>query len=261
MTARAGAASGHVPIPTAGAGGAIRQTHGHGIQMTRLLLFDIDGTLVDTGGAGLRAFARILHEHFGTSDGLLGIPLAGRTDRAILADALARVAPDHDADEAWLRRFSERYVVALADELEKPSPRKRLLPGVVEALDRIAGLNGSHLALLTGNFRRGAEVKLGHFGLWDRFAFGAYGDDSVARNDLFPVAMVRAREAGLAVRDPRDVVVIGDTPHDVACARSGGGGGAGGTAGACGPPAPGGARAHTSIDPLTSLAGVEALFG
>ncbi len=229
--------------------------------MTRLLLFDIDGTLVDTGGAGLRAFARILHEHFGTSDGLLGIPLAGRTDRAILADALARVAPDHDADEAWLRRFSERYVVALADELEKPSPRKRLLPGVVEALDRIAGLNGSHLALLTGNFRRGAEVKLGHFGIWDRFAFGAYGDDSTDRNDLFPVAMARAREAGVPVRDPREVVIIGDTPHDVACARSGGALAVGVATGPYDRAALEAAGADIVIDDLTSLAGVEALFG
>ena len=190
--------------------------------MTKILLFDIDGTLVDTGGAGLRAFARILNTHFGTSEALMGIPLAGRTDRAILADALARVAPDHEPDEAWLLEFSERYVVALAEELQAASARKRLLPGAVEALDHVAGIDGVHVALLTGNFRRGAEVKLGHFGIWDRFAFGAYGDDSTDRNALFPVAMARAREAGAVVSDPRDVVIIGDTPHDVACARSGG---------------------------------------
>lgn len=190
--------------------------------MPKLFLFDIDGTLVDTGGAGLRAFARIFAEQFGKADALRQIPLAGRTDRAILADALALLAPDHEADEAWIRDFSERYVVALAEELDNGSPRKRLLPGVAETLDALEAIDSTHLALLTGNFRKGAEVKLGHFGIWTRFAFGAYGDDSEDRNDLFAVAIARARESGVTVSDPRDVVIVGDTPHDIACAQCGG---------------------------------------
>jgi phosphoglycolate phosphatase-like HAD superfamily hydrolase len=228
--------------------------------MTKVLLFDIDGTLVDTGGAGLRAFARILNDEFGTSEALLGIPLAGRTDRAILADALARVAPDHEADESWLLEFSERYVAALAEELQVASARRRLLPGVLEALDHAASLDGVHLALLTGNFRKGAEVKLGHFGIWDRFAFGAYGDDSADRNDLFPVAMARAREAGVAVRDARDVVIIGDTPHDVACARSGGALAVGVTTGPYDRAALEGAGADVVIDDLTRFAQLREVF-
>lgn len=228
--------------------------------MTKILLFDIDGTLVDTGGAGLRAFARVLNENFGTSEALMGIPLAGRTDRAILADALARVAPDHEPDDGWLLEFAERYVVALAEELEVASSRKRLLPGVVEALDHAAASHGVHLALLTGNFRRGAEIKLGHFGIWDRFAFGAYGDDSADRNDLFPVAMARAREAGLDVSDPRDVVIIGDTPHDVACARSGGALAVGVTTGPYDRASLEAAGADVVIDDLTSFAQVREVF-
>jgi phosphoglycolate phosphatase-like HAD superfamily hydrolase len=190
--------------------------------MAKLLLFDIDGTLVDTAGAGVRAFARVFGEAFGRPDALAGIPLAGRTDRAILADALGRAAPDHPADEAWVRAFAERYVVVLAEEMRTPAPRRRLLPGVVEALDAAAALPGVHVALLTGNFRKGAEIKLSHFSIWERFAFGAYGDDAVDRNDLFPVAIDRARAHGVPGLGPRDVLVIGDTPHDVACARSGG---------------------------------------
>lgn len=228
--------------------------------MTKILLFDIDGTLVDTGGAGLRAFARVLNENFGTSEALMGIPLAGRTDRAILADALARVAPDHEPDDAWLLEFADRYVAALAEELAVASASKRLLPGVLEALERAAAVDGMHLALLTGNFQRGAEVKLGHFGIWNRFAFGAYGDDSADRNDLFPVAMARAREAGLTVRDPRDVVIIGDTPHDVACARSGGALAVGVTTGPYERAALEAAGADVVIDDLTSFAQVREVF-
>lgn len=229
--------------------------------MPKILLFDIDGTLVDTGGAGLRAFARILNQHFGTSEALLGIPLAGRTDRAILADALARVAPDHEPDDGWLLEFSERYVAALADELLVDSPRKRLLPGVREALAHAAGRDGVHLALLTGNFRRGAEVKLGHFGIWDRFAFGAYGDDSVDRNDLFPVAIARAREMGVEVNDPRDVVIIGDTPHDIACARCGGALSVGVTTGPYDRASLEAAGADIVLEDLTRFGEVEAVFG
>jgi phosphoglycolate phosphatase-like HAD superfamily hydrolase len=190
--------------------------------MAKLLLFDIDGTLVDTGGAGVRAFARVLAESFGASDAMAGIPLAGRTDRAILADALGRAAPDHQPDDGWLQAFAERYVTLLAEEMQVPSPRRRLLPGVVGALEAAGAVPEVHIALLTGNFRKGAEVKLAHFDIWHRFAFGAYGDDAIDRNDLFPVAIERARAHGVPALGPRDVLVIGDTPHDVACARSGG---------------------------------------
>ena len=190
--------------------------------MSKLLLFDIDGTLILTGGAGVRALDRAFHSLFGVHDAMLGVPLAGRTDLAILMDAATRVFPGFAPDREWLDQFRSHYFDALAEELHVDAPGKGVLPGVGPALDALAQVPDVHVALLTGNFRKGAEVKLGYFALWDEFAFGAFGEESVDRNALLPVALERAREHGIGPLSPRDVFVIGDTPYDVACALSGG---------------------------------------
>lgn len=189
----------------------------------QVLLFDIDGTLIHTGRAGVRALEHVMHDEFGVGDALEGIPLAGRTDRAIILEVLGRVAPSHEATDEWLLTFRDRYLERLSSELASDQPGKRVLLGVFELLDALdARGDGACIALLTGNFALGAQAKLRHFDLWHRFAWGAYGDAAVNRNDLLPTAMAQARAAGLADVTPADVVVIGDTPHDVACARSGG---------------------------------------
>ena len=190
--------------------------------MPQLLLFDIDGTLILTGRAGVRAMNRTFREALGIDDVLAGIPLAGRTDRSILSEVLARFAPTHPADDAWLLAFRDRYLELLTEELGSDHPGKRVLPGIEPLLDALDDRPDVHVALLTGNFALGAEVKLRHFGLWSRFPWGAYGDAAVNRNDLLPVAFERARENGLGGLSAADVVVIGDTPHDVACAHHGG---------------------------------------
>ncbi len=190
--------------------------------MKILVLFDIDGTLVLTGRAGVRALDQALADVCGVPHPLEGVAFAGRTDRAIITDALQRIGAE--MSEAALDAVRERYCVHLADEVRRDSPHpKCVLPGVRAALDALAVLEaGGHVAvgLLTGNFRRGAEIKLGHFDLWERFQFGAFGDHHADRRDLVPVAIDAAARAGAGTFALCDVVIIGDTPADVDCAQA-----------------------------------------
>jgi phosphoglycolate phosphatase-like HAD superfamily hydrolase len=190
--------------------------------MAKLVLFDIDGTLVLTGGAGVRAMGRAFQSLTGVADAMRDVPLAGRTDLAIIRDAASRVLGGFVPDAAWIARFRDLYVPALTEEIRVDAPGKCVLPGVAQAIDLLASRSGVHVALLTGNFRDGAEVKLGYFSLWEAFAFGAFGDETVDRNTLLPIALQHAQAHGVGPLAPRDVVVIGDTPYDVACALNGG---------------------------------------
>jgi phosphoglycolate phosphatase len=185
-----------------------------------LILFDIDGTLVLTGGAGARAMAHAFREVFGIDDGLAAIPMAGRTDAWIVGQMAARHGVT--CDDACLRRFHAAYVGHLAREVLEPGPRKGVLPGVRHLLDTLASRTDAYLGLLTGNFRRGAEIKLQHFDLWRYFAAGAFGDASHDRNGLLTAALTNVAEAGGPVVNPADVVIVGDTPLDIAVAVAGG---------------------------------------
>jgi len=189
--------------------------------MRKLVLFDIDGTLVLTGGAGLRGMNRALEEVFGYTNGLDGIPVAGRTDRAILADAVGRLG--RALDKPTLADVRQRYVANLTEEIEHPGTgRKAVMPGIREILEQLEHRDDVLVGLLTGNFEEGARVKLAHFDLWRYFRCGAFGGDAVDRNALVPVAVERARRCGLSGIADADVIVIGDTPHDVACAHAAG---------------------------------------
>lgn len=195
--------------------------------MPKLVLFDIDGTLVLTGGAGVRAMARAFDEIVGTTDdvrmpreghALTGIPVAGRTDWSILHDALARIGLDLNDD--LFSRLRERYVTHLREEILEPGTGfNGTLPGVPPLLDALQLRDDVHLGLLTGNFRDGAQIKLERFDLWRYFRCGAFGDDAADRNALVPVALERAAACGIADVSTSDVFVIGDTPNDVACAQ------------------------------------------
>jgi len=188
--------------------------------MPRILLFDVDGTLVLTGGAGERAMNRAFAELFGVARGFEGIPMAGRTDPIILSEALARaaIAPT----EAGVAQFRERYFARLAEELEVPGPRKGAMPGVGPLLDALKARPDTFVALLTGNYAEAARIKLGHFDLWRYFACGAFGEDAGERAQLVEVALRRCRARGSPEVAPGDVFVVGDTPLDVACARANG---------------------------------------
>jgi phosphoglycolate phosphatase-like HAD superfamily hydrolase len=186
--------------------------------MKTLVLFDIDGTLVVTDRAGLRGMNAAFEGLHGHRDALAGIPVAGRTDRAILRDACTRFGIPYTADAVNALRdaYVERLVGELARPL-RPGARFGVLPGVESLIAAMEADSRWIVALLTGNFARGAEIKLGHFDLWRRFAFGAFGDDHFDRRELMPVALARAAAAGIT---PDRVVVVGDTPLDVDCARA-----------------------------------------
>jgi phosphoglycolate phosphatase len=187
--------------------------------MAKLVLFDIDGTLVLTGGAGVRAMNRACHEILGHADALDGIPVAGRTDWIILHDALGRIG--HELDEDLFERLRGAYLSRLREEILQPGRGvKDVMPGVRDLLDALGRREDVFLGLLTGNFEAGARIKLEHFDLWRHFHCGAFGDDAADRNALVPFALARARERGLADIPSRHVIVVGDTPHDVACARA-----------------------------------------
>jgi len=184
-----------------------------------LVLFDIDGTLVLTGGAGLRAMNRACEHLVGHQSALDGVTLAGRTDWIILDNALTNNGLA--LDPALLLELRRRYVEHLREEIELPGKGvKAVMPGIRELLDALAARTDMALGLLTGNFEEGARIKLEHFDLWKYFRCGAFGDDSADRNDLVPIAMRRARECGIPDVPPSNVFVVGDTPHDVACARA-----------------------------------------
>jgi phosphoglycolate phosphatase-like HAD superfamily hydrolase len=187
----------------------------------RLLLFDIDGTLVLTGGAGGRAMSRAFGDVFDVGAALGTLSLAGRTDAWIFAEIAARHA--FNADAAEIERFHDRYIHYLEEEIQRPGPRKGMMPGVRQLLDALAPRRDVYLALLTGNFEAGARVKLEYFDLWRYFRCGAYGDRAPDRNALFQQALHRVAQCGGPHVQPADVVIVGDTPHDVAVAAAGGG--------------------------------------
>ena len=183
-----------------------------------VILFDIDGTLVLTGGAGVRAMARAFEELFAISDAFFGVPMAGRTDASILSD----VAALHNIPPSDLARFHDVYLTHLVREVEQPGPRKGIMPGVGDLLEALAARDDVYLALLTGNYERAARLKLEHFDLWRYFRCGAFGDGAPDRNSLLPRALARIAECGGPRATPRDTVVVGDTPLDVACAAAAG---------------------------------------
>ena len=187
----------------------------------RLLLFDIDGTLVLTGGAGLRAITRAFHELFGVADAFAGVSLSGRTDRYLVEQGLARCGVPITTET--LTRVRDAYLARLAVEIDQPAQgRKAMLPGVAPLLDGLEQRGHVHNALLTGNYATGARIKLEHFDLWRRFAWGAFGDDHADRNDIARAAIADAPSRGVHLQHPSQAVVIGDTPFDVTCARAAG---------------------------------------
>lgn len=185
------------------------------------VLFDIDGTLVQTGGAGQLAFAETFAAEFGVPQISAAVGFAGRSDRAIALDLFA--AHGIEPSEANWRHFRASYVTRLPDALKrKPG---RVLPGVAALLDALEALPHSAIGLLTGNIREGAATKLGYYGLGHRFAFGGYGDETNDRCEIAAIALAAAEQhvaerSGGRGQRLWGAMVIGDTIHDIRCARA-----------------------------------------
>ena len=181
-----------------------------------VFLFDIDGTLVDTGGAGREAMSAAVPVEFDLPRKKLTIDTAGRSDRGITTDLFRTYGID-DTPEHW-QRFHDRYVSLLQEEL--PRCKGRLLPGVTDLLAQLAQRDDVALGLLTGNVARSAQVKLAYYGVGHYFSFGGYGDIHSERADIARAALHDAAASVSFEVVPSRVWVIGDTPHDVSCARA-----------------------------------------
>ena len=187
--------------------------------MRRLILFDIDGTLV-WGGPAKGAFRDAMAETYGTAGDIDGLSFAGKTDRQIARQLLAGAGLEDGAIDAGFTDLWARYLAHLRRRLEEDPVE--VLPGVPELLDALAELDDVGVGLLTGNIAGGAELKLGSAGLWGHFDFGSYGSDHEERDALPAIAIGRARELWGDSLKAADAVVVGDTPRDVACGKVGG---------------------------------------
>jgi phosphoglycolate phosphatase-like HAD superfamily hydrolase len=156
----------------------------------RLLLFDIDGTLIHSGGAGIHALMVAFKERFGIDDDLHDIEIAGMTDSGIVLSILNKHKIPATTEN--VSAFLDSYIHFLS--LELPRRKGNLLPGVLELLERLKSRQHVVLALLTGNVSRGARLKLEHYGVWHFFEFGAFADDHRDRNELGRFARARAKE-------------------------------------------------------------------
>jgi phosphoglycolate phosphatase len=182
-----------------------------------LLLFDIDGTLLLSGGAGKVAMERSFETVWGIRNALRTVPLMGRTDPAIVLQVLQENSLP--TDEAKIEKFREYYFWYLEEEIGLDRPGKALCPGVLPLLNALSVAPNVELGLLTGNWRYGGLLKLRHFGIDGFFRIGAYADDSMKRDELVPVAIDRFRQAHGVSPEPESVFVIGDTPFDIRCGK------------------------------------------
>jgi len=184
-----------------------------------VLLFDIDGTLITTGGAGRRAIVRAFADRYGRGDAFDHFNFGGMTDRAIVREGLRTIG--HSFDEAEIDAAIADYVRVLEDEVARATTY-RLHDGMLEALDAAKARARCAVGLGTGNIEEGARLKLARVGVWERFGFGGFGSDHEDRPTLIAMGADRgARRLGVPVADCR-VVIIGDTPRDVDAAHRNG---------------------------------------
>lgn len=181
----------------------------------KFVLFDIDGTLIDSGEAGTRSLNLAFEELFSIPDAFKGISMAGKTDIQIIKEALRRHGLD--SENGNIEVLCRNYIRHLKGQIE--NPKRHLKPFIRETLTFLSKRKDLTIGLLTGNIREGAMIKLNPFDISHYFSLGAFGDDHEDRNRLLPVAVERFRKVHKKEIDYRDCIVIGDTPRDVECAK------------------------------------------
>lgn len=181
----------------------------------KILLFDIDGTLLSAGGAGTRSLNKAFESVLGINEAFKNFEMAGKTDVQIVKEGLRLYGIEPTS--ALVNEILSNYIKFLQIEIQNNS--KHLKPGVKEFIDLNLTIFGYPMGLLTGNIERGARIKLDPFGLNPLFPFGAFGSDHEDRNQLLPLAIKRFVENFKKDVDFSQVIVIGDTPRDVACAK------------------------------------------
>jgi phosphoglycolate phosphatase-like HAD superfamily hydrolase len=184
--------------------------------MKKLLLWDIDGTLLISGGASRRALEYSINRIFSIEASLDDIDFSGRTDLSIFRQFFSKYELENNKEN--LQGLSELYFQQLTVEL--PKGEGMLCPGVLEVLEIVHQRDDLVQGLLTGNFERSAQAKLEHFNLWHYFEFGAFGEESYDRNDLGPKALERAHDTCRYTFPSDHIFVIGDTLHDIACGKA-----------------------------------------
>lgn len=186
----------------------------------RLVLFDIDGTLLLSGGAGARALDRAYMELMGHPEAMSGIRPDGMTDIGIIQE-MGRRTIGRSLEKDELDALRSRYLEYLADELPR-SEGYRVMPGVVELLNRLAEEEDVSLGLITGNFKEAATLKLGQGGLDSYFSFGGFASDSASRIELTRIGIERGRRLADGPVPDSSILLVGDTVHDVRCGKKAG---------------------------------------
>jgi len=181
----------------------------------KFILFDIDGTLIDSGGAGVKALNLAFEEMFSVADAFRSISLAGKTDLQILTEGMTlhNVA----SSNGTVPEFLESYITHLRSTIN--AAEGHVKAGIREALAALEDSDQCILGLLTGNIEQGAMIKLEAFDLDRYFEVGAYGNDDADRNRLLPIAREKLRKSRSLDIDYRNCIVVGDTPRDVECTK------------------------------------------
>jgi phosphoglycolate phosphatase-like HAD superfamily hydrolase len=180
----------------------------------RLVLFDIDGTLIYSGGAGTRSLNSAFQELFSLENAFHGIHMAGKTDTEIIKEGLLKHEISIDGN---LDAVVSTYLKNLEKEIH--NKRKHVKPGVYGLLEHLSSEKNVGLGLLTGNLEPGARIKLESFDLNEYFSSGAFGSDDEDRNNLLPIAVKRFEELFQKSIEIDNCIIVGDTPRDVACAH------------------------------------------